>query len=420
MPDLYDSLGLSADVDLEDVFKHLVRYVDFAHGSDANRGLSAGRAKKTIQAAYDDLKAAAGGSYTAEGGRLGVGTIVLLPGVHDVGTGVLIDWDRPVAIKGTRSGPRDHAPQNTASRVISSSAAVVRFFNIAGESASQITRGVSFEDISFRMDHTLNTALTSIIRAKRVGYLTVERCSFTNNDLTTNVSVSAILHEDSTTSDGEGGWCRIRDNACSRMQLYRSTTGGSGGNFNRGRISDNVVFYGGSLPMIHIDANTNGYLVDGNNLEGTAVGIEVGPNGTYTQNTFLNNSGEDSSSGTPANPFYKFTASVSQQLIIGGICSAPSASGAGTWISFGANAYRNIVIGVLDFTAVTTTHKRFVSETAHADKNLLLPTNVAMTTYTATNVTTDRSYDADTVAVAELADIVGTLIADLRARGFVK
>lgn len=40
-------------------------------------------------------------------------------------------------------------------------------------------------------------------------------------------------------------------------------------------------------------------------------------------------------------------------------------------------------------------------------------------TYTVTNLTTDRTYDADTVAVAELADIVGTLIADLRAQGIV-
>jgi len=38
-------------------------------------------------------------------------------------------------------------------------------------------------------------------------------------------------------------------------------------------------------------------------------------------------------------------------------------------------------------------------------------------TYSVTNVTTDRTYNADTVAVAELADIVGTMIADLRAQG---
>jgi hypothetical protein len=37
--------------------------------------------------------------------------------------------------------------------------------------------------------------------------------------------------------------------------------------------------------------------------------------------------------------------------------------------------------------------------------------------YTPTNVTPDRAFDADTVAVAELADVVGTLIADLQAAG---
>lgn len=40
--------------------------------------------------------------------------------------------------------------------------------------------------------------------------------------------------------------------------------------------------------------------------------------------------------------------------------------------------------------------------------------------YTETNVTPDRAFDADTVAIAELADIVGTLIVDLRAKGIVK
>lgn len=39
--------------------------------------------------------------------------------------------------------------------------------------------------------------------------------------------------------------------------------------------------------------------------------------------------------------------------------------------------------------------------------------------YSPTNVTTDRAFDADTVLVAELADVVGTLIADLKALGLV-
>ena len=41
-------------------------------------------------------------------------------------------------------------------------------------------------------------------------------------------------------------------------------------------------------------------------------------------------------------------------------------------------------------------------------------------TYTITNVTPDRSYDADATTTAELADTLGTLISDLRAVGLVE
>jgi hypothetical protein len=40
-------------------------------------------------------------------------------------------------------------------------------------------------------------------------------------------------------------------------------------------------------------------------------------------------------------------------------------------------------------------------------------------TYTATNVVTDRSYDANATSVDELADVLGTLIADLRAKNVI-
>lgn len=47
-------------------------------------------------------------------------------------------------------------------------------------------------------------------------------------------------------------------------------------------------------------------------------------------------------------------------------------------------------------------------------------TPAARPDYTLTNVTVDRTYDADTVLVAELADVVGTLIADLTAIGLLQ
>lgn len=40
-------------------------------------------------------------------------------------------------------------------------------------------------------------------------------------------------------------------------------------------------------------------------------------------------------------------------------------------------------------------------------------------TYTPSNVTTDRTYDADATSTAELADVLGTLIADLQTLGIV-
>jgi len=40
-------------------------------------------------------------------------------------------------------------------------------------------------------------------------------------------------------------------------------------------------------------------------------------------------------------------------------------------------------------------------------------------TYTTSNVTADRAFDANATTVEELADVLGTLIADLRARGVV-
>ena len=39
--------------------------------------------------------------------------------------------------------------------------------------------------------------------------------------------------------------------------------------------------------------------------------------------------------------------------------------------------------------------------------------------YTPTNVTPDRAYDANATSIAELADVLGTLIADLQLTGII-
>ena len=48
-----------------------------------------------------------------------------------------------------------------------------------------------------------------------------------------------------------------------------------------------------------------------------------------------------------------------------------------------------------------------------------IETLLGSSAYTPTNVTTDRSYDADLVLITELADVVGTLIQDLISKGIL-
>jgi hypothetical protein len=51
--------------------------------------------------------------------------------------------------------------------------------------------------------------------------------------------------------------------------------------------------------------------------------------------------------------------------------------------------------------------------------NLILDGQELKQTYTPTNVTTDRSYDANSTTTDELADVLGTLIGDLQARSLI-
>lgn len=49
-----------------------------------------------------------------------------------------------------------------------------------------------------------------------------------------------------------------------------------------------------------------------------------------------------------------------------------------------------------------------------------LPAPLAPKQYTTSNVTPDRTFDADSTSTAELADVLGTLISDLREAGLIR
>lgn len=52
-------------------------------------------------------------------------------------------------------------------------------------------------------------------------------------------------------------------------------------------------------------------------------------------------------------------------------------------------------------------------------EKILTDLRAATDSYTPSNVTPDTSYDADATTTAELADVLGTLIADLKSKGII-
>lgn len=104
---------------------------------------------------------------------------------------------------------------------------------------------------------------------------------------------------------------------------------------------------------------------------------------------------------------------------------AANATATGTGVEDVDLLYRTQINGVM------TTHMSFDADdgsgalalqTIPAGKIGFFGTTPVVRTaaFTPTNVTPDRAYDADTVAVAELADVVGTIIADLQSYGLLQ
>lgn len=69
--------------------------------------------------------------------------------------------------------------------------------------------------------------------------------------------------------------------------------------------------------------------------------------------------------------------------------------------------------------ATTVVHNRFDGTTTVNGTGSVLIKPTKSSAYTPTNVTTDRAYDANSTDVAELADVLGTLIADLKSNGII-
>ncbi len=348
--------GLNVALSVLDGLPHhtpnqLVRYVDYANGSDAAstaRGLGPGYAYKTIQAAYNELKTTAAANYTAFGTSLGVGRICLLPGDHDVGTHFLVDSTRPVELIGMRQGYNSHATPNSGSRIVTSSSAATEMIRIVG-TANAVGRGMTIQNCAFIIDQTNNSSLGKVIYATNMDNLHILSNSVTTLDNSTNLSCVFVWQEYGGPS-ADNAWFRIIDNHVSRVSLWKAATNVTATGFNRGSVLYNECFYGGTLPMLHLDADVWSSTFAFNNFEGAAIAVQLGPNGNVDRNVFINNGGEGSgaASADSANPYYEILVG-SGSHFIGGYCFL-SAGTNGIWIRFATNAYNNTVYGPYDAT----------------------------------------------------------------------
>jgi hypothetical protein len=122
-------------------------------------------------------------------------------------------------------------------------------------------------------------------------------------------------------------------------------------------------------------------------------------------------------SGTPPWPLTVLDADVSELTFL------VSREGVVTLAAHAAPTDGNLNAGWLSFWFDQTNGAaKLMVKAKQADGTVvtgLLPLGVTTQTYTESNVTTDRTYDANSTTIDELADVLGSLIADLRAKGLV-
>jgi hypothetical protein len=172
-----------------------------------------------------------------------------------------------------------------------------------------------------------------------------------------------------------------------------------------------IAISGNSL--FEVDATTSTYR--GQNFTHTNA-----TSGNATTMSVLNLSNTASSSavleaivgGTSGgNPLVRWTtAGSSGRQFVAGVDTSDS----GTW-----KLAQNSNVGSSDYIKVTT--GGFLTLAASGGRVGFYGVTPAArsSAYTPTNVTTDRSYDADATTTAELADVLGTLIADLQTVGLI-
>lgn len=339
------------------------RWVD-PNGNDSNDGLSRLTPMATIQVAYNDLKTAAEAneSVSLSSDILPVGTINLAPGLHDVGTGVVFAHRRPAKIRGALAGALPGRYLSTTASTIYSSGTPTQLVTVGGQSAGAQTFGGEFEDVAFR----LTSSQSCGIKLVAANHVRVERCSgFAATDA--NLDAHLILVDNDIADGGDGSWGQVLNCSAQHIGLVKCDTDGQ---INYWRILNNHITQGSaatSAILLDSDTGVVSCEISQNHIEGPD--DSAGPAISLTRAygcICVNNFGECRDLDFP---FY--TLFGTQNLILGGRCTAESAGTTGVFINLVDGAdFNTVIVPMLRDTTDTTSTSlkdRYTDNTANSD-----------------------------------------------------
>jgi hypothetical protein len=244
------------------------RYVS-ASGLDTNDGKSWPTAKRTLQAAYNDLPATGGIIYPASGR-------------YDVGSGLALDRTKRCAIVGPVRPNRYESGgfNNTwpsAGVVLFSSTGAAALINL--NTGTGNATGFQFHNLIF--EFTIATQLYGL-RAACINHVVMEDCMFfCRSDVANLFPVGIYAYVDPLIGD-DCSWWRVNNCMTSAMALVRATglnTPGSDANqHNRWKLSGNVGFGNGgrtqvnNQPFIKLMGHDGTTLI-GNHPEALPIGV---------------------------------------------------------------------------------------------------------------------------------------------------
>lgn len=184
--------------------------------------------------------------------------------------------------------------------------------------------------------------------------------------------------------------------------------GGDATNLCRYNVVANNTIHGASGYGVAINP-TGGHgqdtfnLVSGNVISHCNSGIFVGSKRNAVVGNMLHDLADGYISGTGGG--------------VGVLCNGIAASGAGS-NTIAANTFGPSLTTAISTDGANSAGSNFiVANNLNGNTNALHATDLPA--YTVTNLSTDRAYDADATSDAEIADVLGTLITDLKAAGIV-